>query len=63
MSNEKRVLHCWEDGPETADGCSTTCMREKDHVGPHRWTRDDQIGVTFAPATELAALAAKERGE
>lgn len=53
MKTERRlILHCWEDGPLTEDGCSTTCMRERGHDGPHEWTRDDQIGVSFAPADE-----------
>ena len=45
MSDHKR--HCWEDGPLEEDGCSTTCMLERGHEGPHEWTRDDQIGVSF----------------
>lgn len=43
--------HCWESGPETEDGCSTTCMLEDGHEGPHEWTRDDHIGITFPPTT------------
>lgn len=50
MSDEKRVLHCWEPGPETEDGCTTTCMLEDGHDGPHEWTRDDAIGISFASA-------------
>lgn len=50
MSEKPRVAHCWEDGPETEDGCSTTCMLLDGHEGPHEFTRDDQIGITFAPA-------------
>jgi len=58
---KKRVLHCWHDGPsllewiEANPDCDPneyvgfTCMLERDHDGPHEWTRDDQIGVTFAP--------------
>jgi hypothetical protein len=46
MASE-RVVHCWAHGPEAADGCSTTCMLLTDHEGPHEWTRDDQIKVTF----------------
>jgi hypothetical protein len=45
----KRVVHCWESGPETEDGCSTTCMLLDKHDGPHEWTRDDAIVVSFAP--------------
>ena len=43
------VLHCWEEGPPTDDGCSTTCMLESDHAGPHEWSRDDEITLNFAP--------------
>lgn len=46
--DEKRILHCWEAGPETEDGCSTTCMLERDHEGEHEWLRDDQIGISFS---------------
>ena len=46
----ERVLHCWEAGPETEDGCSTTCFLLDGHEGPHRWTRDDEIVVSFAEA-------------
>lgn len=42
--------HCWENGPITDDGESgTTCMLLEGHEGPHEWTRDDQIMVSFAP--------------
>lgn len=50
--------HCWKDGPwicaEHDDcwcdsGVSTTCMLEAGHAGPHVWTRDDKIGVSFGP--------------
>lgn len=44
----KRIVHCWEDGPETEDGCSTTCMLLQGHEGPHEWDRDDEIGISFA---------------
>lgn len=47
MPTEKRVLHCWQDGPQTDDGCSTTCMLEDGHEGEHEWMRDDQIGINF----------------
>jgi hypothetical protein len=43
-----KELHCWEPGPETDDGCSTTCMLLDGHEGDHQWTRDDQIGIRFA---------------
>lgn len=48
MAETTRILHCWEGGPETEDGCSTTCMLLADHEGPHEWTRDDEIVMTFA---------------
>lgn len=44
---EKRVVHCWEDGPQTEDGCHTTCMLPDGHQEAHEWTRDDQLGITF----------------
>jgi hypothetical protein len=44
----KRVVHCWEDGPRTEDDCGTTCMLLNGHSGPHKWTRDDQIGIKVA---------------
>jgi hypothetical protein len=46
---DERVLHCWEEGPQTDDDCGTTCMLERGHAGPHEWTRNDEIGVQFAP--------------
>lgn len=51
----RRVPHCWEVGPETDDGCSTTCMLLDGHDGPHEWTRDDNITVSFAPMPEATA--------
>jgi len=27
------MMHCWEDGPITEDGMSTTCMLEDGHEG------------------------------
>jgi hypothetical protein len=50
-----RVLHCWEGGPDTDDGCGQTCMLPQGHDGPHEWTRDDEIGVEFAPLPEPPA--------
>lgn len=46
-----RPFRCWADGPETEDGMSTTCMLDDEHGGPHEWTRDDHIGIRFAPTT------------
>lgn len=40
--------HCWKCGPAADDGCTTTCMLPDGHKGPHKWTRDDRIGFTFA---------------
>lgn len=51
----KRVLHCWEGGPVTDEGISTTCMLPDGHEGPHEWTRDDQIYIAFAPSPERDA--------
>ena len=45
----KIELHCWQDGPTERDGCSTTCFLEAGHSEPHKWTRDDQIRVSFPP--------------
>lgn len=42
------TAHCWESGPETADGMSTTCMLDDGHEGEHQWTPDDQIRIAFA---------------
>ncbi|KKL77326.1 hypothetical protein LCGC14_2036060 [marine sediment metagenome] len=39
--------HCWENGPLTEDGCSTSCMEWGEHFGPHIWVRDDEIKVSF----------------
>lgn len=37
--------HCWEGGPETDDGCSTTCMLPDGHDGAHEWSRDDEYRI------------------
>ena len=50
----KPVVHCWEDGPKAEDGMSQTCMLLRDHDGAHRWTRDDEISITF-PLNPCAA--------
>jgi len=49
MIDEKRIVHCWEDGPRTDDDCGTTCMLLDGHDGPHEWTRDDEIVIQFLP--------------
>ncbi len=51
-TNRKELCpaHCWESGPPSHDGCSTTCMLPDGHERhglPHEWTRDDQIRITF----------------
>jgi hypothetical protein len=50
MPEKAPVYRCWEAGPEEPDGCSTTCMLLDDHAGPHEWTRDDAIQISFAKA-------------
>jgi hypothetical protein len=40
-------VHCWESGPDDEDGCGTLCMLLDDHSGPHEWTREDEITITF----------------
>jgi hypothetical protein len=58
-----RVLHCWADygfcmlaglAPFDADLYSVggTCLLPSGHAGPHEFTRDDEILVTFAPRKE-----------
>ena len=29
------------------EGCPRTCMLPLDHEGPHEWTADDEIMITF----------------
>ena len=46
-----KALHCWEDGPpREEDYMGTTCMLSRGHEGPHEWTADNEIGVTFEEA-------------
>jgi hypothetical protein len=45
-----RVVHCWAEGPDTDDGCGQTCMLLDGHLGPHEWTRDDEITLQFPRA-------------
>jgi|KBSSwiStaDraftv2_1062776.scaffolds.fasta_scaffold00399_23 hypothetical protein len=48
-------LHCWADNDAVDYGeMSETCMLEAGHDGPHEWTPDDQIRVSFpeAPSPE-----------
>lgn len=64
MTSKTRKLHCWADGPSILEWIeanahrddfdiekymSSTCMLGKDHTGPHEFTPDDQIGISFAP--------------
>lgn len=47
---DEHVVHCWADGPrrETPERfVGSTCMLWDGHDGPHEWTPDDEIGVTF----------------
>jgi hypothetical protein len=44
--------YCWESGPLTEDGCSTTCMLLGGHAGDHAWCRDDQIIIQFTDTGE-----------
>ena len=37
-------IHCWEPSP---DG-HATCMLPDGHEGPHEYTPDDRIRLTFA---------------
>lgn len=62
----ERVLHCWMGQREEieerygwgspewvdtwADGAEGTCMLEKGHTGPHEYTSDGDILVTFSEA-------------
>lgn len=44
---QRDLSHCWEAGPTTNDGCSTTCVEQAGHQGPHQFIRDDEIIVAF----------------
>jgi hypothetical protein len=61
--SRKPVVHCWTDNMEHAEETygfgseewareyikpSSTCMLEDGHAGPHVFTPDSQIGVSFA---------------
>jgi hypothetical protein len=50
--NDERRAHCWEEGPRTADGVSTTCMKWDGHEGEHEFVRDDEILVRFKDEKE-----------
>lgn len=38
--------HCWADGPDDEDDMGTTCLLPEGHLGPHEWTREDEIVIT-----------------
>jgi hypothetical protein len=38
---------CWESGTEDDDGMGRTCILMEGHQGPHEFTRDDEIMITF----------------
>lgn len=45
-------VHCWEDGPRKNEtwkslGTGSTCMLTDGHDGPHEFTWDDEIVLTF----------------
>ncbi len=56
-----KMVHCWADKMEVLgiekfyetleddnpEGIGSTCMLEDGHEGPHKFVRDDLIGVTF----------------
>ena len=48
----KKIIHCWEDGPLTDDGFTTTCLLEDGHEGKHEFTSDENIEVTFGSLDE-----------
>lgn len=55
---DERVLHCWTDYQSTTEYGSeawaeafnrnATCMLPRHHPGPHWFTPDDEIKVSFA---------------
>ncbi len=47
-SEPENVLHCWFDAPNGG----STCLLVDGHTGPHEFTSDDQIGVTFRDGPE-----------
>jgi hypothetical protein len=68
MTDPTRPLHCWADyhaslewGSEewvraSVERADATCLLEKGHTGPHEWTPDEGLVVTFAveiPAAEV----------
>jgi hypothetical protein len=46
LDNEWKVCgRHWDSEKPCAIG--STCMLEKDHKGPHQWTPDDGISISF----------------
>ena len=45
-------VHCWEDGPRKGEtweslGVGSSCLLPDGHDGPHEFTWDDGIMLTF----------------
>jgi hypothetical protein len=57
----ERIVHCWESGPRDWR-CGTTCLLPDGHDGPHEWTRDDEIEITFHDAAPTAAAPPMDEG-
>ena len=63
------MIHCWKDKREWVeetygfhsdehlltyqDGQDATCMLEADHNGPHEWTPDDGVEITFPEENDV----------
>lgn len=52
---DQPAVHCWEDGPRKGEnepygslGTGSSCMLPDGHDGPHEFTWDDEIIITFA---------------
>lgn len=64
----KRRVHCWMDKGEWAEKhhgflsaehietyvAGATCMLEHGHRGPHEWTPDESLGVSFERAEDVS---------
>ena len=63
----EKVLHCWmgkteymeevhgfgsQEWADSVSEPSATCMLEKNHEGPHEWTLDGEIVISFPPKEE-----------
>lgn len=44
-------LHCWADS-----GDGKTCLLDPGHSGPHEWSYDEFIPVSFAPQPQAPAI-------